>query len=223
MQQQLYLTDTYLVEHKTTVARSGRSEEGVAWLALAQNIFHPQGGGQPNDAGTVDGVAATPRRDAADREWILVDLADAEQAPAEGSPVTARVDLETRRLHAALHTAGHLVDAFVRPLGFQHAGNSHFPGQARVDYQLDGAQPDRDELTAQINAQLAEAVAAALKVTSAVTDGVRRVSIEGLNTEPCGGTHVPDLGALQGVVLRSIKIKGGVMKVGYTAEHRADR
>ena len=223
MQQQLYLVDTYLMEHGTTVAGSGRTEDGRAWLALAENIFHPQGGGQPNDDGTVDGRAATPRRDEADRQLVVLDLGGEQAPPDPGSPVTARIDPAVRRLHAALHTAGHLVDAIVRPLGFEHAGNSHFPGQARVDYRVGDAQPDREELTARIDAQLAEAVAAALKVTSQVRDGLRTVSIDGLNTEPCGGTHVPDLGALQGVALRSIKIKAGVMKVGYTAEHRPDR
>ncbi|GGO95580.1 alanyl-tRNA synthetase [Wenjunlia tyrosinilytica] len=221
LQHHLYLTDTYATEVATTVARSGRDDSGVVWVALAENIFHPQGGGQPADRGTVGGLTARPRRD--DAGWVVLDLPEAAEdsgaVPAPGTDAVARVDADVRRLHAALHTAGHLVHAFVSRLGFAHVGNSHFPGQARVDYALDDREVDRDALTEQLNKQFDEAVRAATAVTADHRDGVRNVTIEGLHTEPCAGTHVPDLSFLREVRIRSIKVKGGRMRVGYEAEH----
>ena len=51
-----------------------------------------------------------------------------------GQRVSTRVDRELRLRHAALHTAGHLVEAAGRDLGWELAGNNHFPGQARIEF-----------------------------------------------------------------------------------------
>jgi Ser-tRNA(Ala) deacylase AlaX len=224
VQRHLYFTDTYLTEQATTVARVGRGEDGGPWIALADNIFHPQGGGQPSDLGTVDGHAGRGRK-GEDEGWVVVDLLapdgsdTAEQPFTVGDAVTARIDAVARRLHAALHTAGHLIDAYVRRLGLPHAGNSHFPGQARVDYLVEDRAIDRAELTEQLGKHLAESLGAALPVTAGYRDGVRHVTIEGLNSEPCGGTHVRDLSLLTDVSIRSIKVKSGRLRVGYDAAH----
>lgn len=222
MQHHLYFTETYLTDRSTTVARTGREDDGTPWIALTDNIFHPQGGGQPSDLGTVDGHPGRARR--LDDGWVVVDLTDPAAGetvlPAEGDRVDSSVDAELRKLHAALHTAGHLIDAHVRKLGLQHAGNSHFPGQARVDYLVDGpAAVDRERLTEELAKHFTDSVNAALPVTAGYRDGVRHVSIEGLNSEPCGGTHVTDLSKLRDVRIRSIKVKSGRLRVGYDAAH----
>lgn len=225
LQRHLYLADTYVTEAATTVARSGRHDSGVVWVALTDNIFHPQGGGQPADRGMVGELAVQARRD--DAGWVVLDMPDADGGsggvPVPGTEAVTRIDLDLRRLHAALHTAGHLLDAFVRQLGFHHVGNSHFPGQARVDYAVSDREIDRDALTEELNKQFDEAVRAAIPVTADYRDGVRTVSIEGLHAEPCGGTHVTDLSMLRNVRIRSIKVKSGRMRVGYDAEHASIR
>lgn len=179
MQQHLYLTDTCLGETVTTTPARGRTQDGRSWLALADNIFPPQGGGRPSDTGRVD-----------------------------GRPVRARRDADGLVVHALLGTPG-----------FQHAGNSHFPGQARVDYRVEDREVDRDELTARLNRHFAETVAAGLPVRAELRDGVRTVSIDQLGGEPCGGSHVRDLSALREVSVRSVKVRSALMNVGYTAAH----
>jgi Ser-tRNA(Ala) deacylase AlaX len=47
----------------------------------------------------------------------------------------------------------------------------------------------------------------------------RIVVIDGVNEDPCGGTHVPSLGCLVGFSVRSVKVKKGVLKVGYDVDH----
>lgn len=217
LQRQVYLDDTYLTEIVTAVVRTDAGESGPA-LLLADNIFHPQGGGQPSDKGTVNGIPAVPRRhDGA----VLLDLhGEAEfPVPAVGDSVTVEIDRELRRLHAALHTAGHLIDALVRRHGLLHSGNIHFPGQARIEYHLDGRAVDRESLAAELKVGIEDAITARLPVTSTSDMGQRSITIEGLGSDLCGGTHVPHLGALEHVVIRSIKAKSGRLRVGYDARH----
>jgi Ser-tRNA(Ala) deacylase AlaX len=49
--------------------------------------------------------------------------------------------------------------------------------------------------------------------------GHRTVTIEGVNAEPCGGTHVRSLADLANVRILDVKIKRGAIKVRYEAEH----
>lgn len=215
LQRQLYLTDTYLNSVRTRVIRARADGDGHS-VILSENIFHPQGGGQPSDRGTVDDVPAVPRRDQSDGLIVLNVTAEREMRP--GDEVTASIDIELRKLHAALHTSGHLVDSLMRQLGYRYIANNHFPGQASVEYALD-ADIDKESLHQALTEGIAQAIAAQLPVTAGTRDGLRTITIESLGTEPCGGTHVPHLGALGNLRIRSIKAKGSRLRIGYDAAH----
>lgn len=220
-QSQIYLADTYLYEIDTEIIGVETSPEDTR-IALAKNIFHPQGGGQPDDRGTVADLAVRPFKDPGSGLVWLTAQSEAGVSfgrLAEGERVSSRIDPELRRLHAALHTAGHLVDALARPHGFQHTGNNHFPGQARIEYAVDGVVFDKDELSTALTVGLEKAIAEGLPVTSGERDGLRTITIEGLATEFCGGTHVTDLSLLTNVSIRSVKVKSGRLRIGYTAAH----
>ena len=216
-----YFDDTYLTETTATVIAAGTDEDG-AWAAVSPNIFHPKGGGQPSDEGTLDGAAVTPARDDAG----LVVLTGAPSAPEVGTAVVCRIDAELRRRHAALHTAGHVLGHLGESRGWQHSGHSHFPGQARLDFDPAGhedelATPElRESVRAEFQAQM-DAVLARGGAVSASVDatGHRTVTIEGVNAEPCGGTHVRSLSELAGVRILEVKVKRGAIKVRYEAEH----
>ena len=124
----LYLRDTYRFEAKTRVVATGRAD-GRAWVMTAENLFHPQGGGQPADLGWVDDLTVTPRRHEGTASVIAVATAESElESISEGQTVEVRVDRDARLLHAALHTAGHLVEAAGRTRGWSWVSHSHFPG-----------------------------------------------------------------------------------------------
>jgi Predicted metal-dependent hydrolases related to alanyl-tRNA synthetase HxxxH domain len=218
LQRHLYLSDTYLTRVVTTVTRVGRGAGGP-WILLDDNIFHPQGGGQPSDRGTVDGIPAVPRREGGTDVVLELDCAE-DRLPEPSAKVTAEIDADLRRLHAALHTAGHLIDALTRRrYGLRHAANSHFPGQSRIEFHLDGRELDRDGLAERLQEEIAEAIAARLAVTASAGAERRSVEIEGLGGDPCGGTHVPHLGLLRDVRIRSVKVKSGRLRIGYDAAH----
>jgi Ser-tRNA(Ala) deacylase AlaX len=210
------MADTYLGSVRTEVIAAGAGPDRP-WVALADNIFHPQGGGQPSDKGTVNGIPVFPRRGDEGSEVVL-DFSESEPGLHEGDAVTANIDMEARKQHAALHTAGHLIDAVMRQLGYRHVANNHYPGQARVEYLAD-SEVDKDWLAGVLSHRTAEAIAAGLRVTASSQDSIRLITIESMGSDPCGGTHVPDLLALQDLRIRSVKIKGNRLRVGYDAAH----
>ncbi|GAA4952181.1 Ser-tRNA(Ala) deacylase AlaX [Nonomuraea thailandensis] len=232
-QDALYLQDTYLVDVRTSVTATGRDEAGGRWIAVRHNIFHPQGGGQPADRGRLGECDVVPVRHAATG---LVVLHAAENGSggldglSEGDLVHARVDAGLRRLHAALHTAGHLVEAACRAEGWTLAGSNHFPGQARIELTppATGAQladaEEREKAADRIRAFVAAAIADDLPVTAHHDDEGRRiVRLGDVHAAPCGGTHVRSLAGLHQVTISAVKLKKGRLRVSYTATHRPPR
>ncbi|WP_215732144.1 alanyl-tRNA editing protein [Lentzea atacamensis] len=221
MQVRTYLDDTYADQADTTVIAVGE-RDGRPWAAVEHCLFHPQGGGQPADRGWLDDVEVVPVR--AESGLVVT------EGPvlAVGQRVRARIDLQLRLTHAALHTAGHLVEAAGRARGWELAGNNHFPGQARVEFADPGHDPrladpaGREEVTAELRKAVAAAVDENLPVT-AETDGRGRrvVCLGALHAAPCGGTHVRALGDLEDLVLPTLKVKKGRIRVSYSAAHGA--
>lgn len=218
-----YFDDTYLAEAAATVVAAGTGEDGP-WAAVSPNIFHPKGGGQPADEGMLDGAPVAPARDASG----LVVLTGVTDAPEVGAAVVCRIDAGLRRRHAALHTAGHVLGHLGEARGWRHTGHSHFPGQARLDFDPAGhedelATPEqREAVRAEFQAQMDGVLARGGAVSAAVdATGHRTVTIEGVNAEPCGGTHVRTLADLAGVRILEVKVKRGAIKVRYEAEHAA--
>ncbi|WP_052423771.1 metal-dependent hydrolase [Nonomuraea candida] len=229
-QDALYLRDTYLADVHTSVTATGRDETGGRWLAVRHNIFHPQGGGQPADRGRLGECEVVPVRHAA-TGLVVLHATESHSAGlddlSEGDPVHARIDAGLRLLHAALHTAGHLVEAACRAEGWTLAGNNHFPGQARIELtppdagaQLADAE-EREKASDRIRAFVAAAIADDLPVTAEHDDeGHRIVRLGEVHAAACGGTHVRSLADLQQVTISAVKLKKGRLRVSYTAAHR---
>lgn len=119
-----------------------------------QTIFHPQGGGQPSDVGTMTGPASaiftvtSVRMDALHdgRVLHLGRFADPAHSFVPGETVQQAIDTDKRLLYSRLHTAGHVLGAAVRHLleheveNFDELKASHFPDSAACEFQglIDG-------------------------------------------------------------------------------------
>ena len=207
----------------TVVAVDGRR------IRLDRTVFYPTGGGQPGDSGSLQPVAgaAIPIVDALKGkepdDVVHIAAQDAPLLPV-GTTVTAAIDWQRRFRHMRMHTALHVVCALVDA---EITGAAVGERKSRID--LNWPQPDmtKDELTAKI----AEVVAAdrevrarwiaedeldrrpelvrSMSVTPPRGHGrVRLLEIEGIDLQPCGGTHVARTGELGAVAVAKIENKG---------------
>jgi misacylated tRNA(Ala) deacylase len=200
-----------------------------AGVELDRTVFYPQGGGQAGDTGTLvraDGatLAITDTRKGAAPGQILHLLAPGTDLAgwAAGQAVTATIDAARRQAHRRFHSATHLLCALVpHPVD----GCSITAGYARLDFHM--TEPlDKDALTAGI----ARLVAAAHPVgTRWITDAeldanpglvrsmsvqpprgtgrVRLVEVQGVDLQPCGGTHVANTADIGAVVVTKVEKK----------------
>ncbi len=205
-------------------------------VQLDRTVFYPLGGGQAGDRGVLrlaDGrelaIADTRKGDAPGD--VLHLLAPGQEpllaALATGTPVRACIDAERRRRHMRFHTATHLLCALVpHPVD----GCSITADYARLDFHMtepldkqalnDGlarlvalARPVRhrwigeDELDA--NPQLVRSMSVQPPRGLA---RARVLEIEGVDLQPCGGTHVADTAEVGDVVVTKIEKKSAATR-----------
>lgn len=222
--EELFRDDATLATCEATI--TAVTEAGIA---LDRTVFYPQGGGQAGDAGMLtrgDGavLAIADTRKGTDAGQILhVPAPDANLAGwLPGQRVRAAIDMPRRQAHRRFHTATHLLCALVpHPVD----GCSITAGYARLDFHM--TEPlDKDALSAGI----ARLVAAAHPVrqrwiSEAELDAnpglvrsmsvqpprgqgrVRLIEIEGVDLQPCGGTHVANTAEIGAVVVTKIEKK----------------
>ncbi|KAJ3230617.1 hypothetical protein HDU77_001284, partial [Chytriomyces hyalinus] len=179
----VYFTDSYLFSLSGAIVLASETDASDPHrhrIVLDRTIFHPQGGGQPSDKGTIElngivfnvdslynnretGViehigsyaSTTTTLDASNR----VDD-DAKQTFQVGNVVNLSIDETMRRMHCRLHSAGHLLDSMmkrVRPDLVAASGN-HAPGMSWVNYtgEVDAAERSavKEALQAVVDEQL---------------------------------------------------------------------
>ncbi|KAG9195428.1 hypothetical protein G6011_00549 [Alternaria panax] len=218
-------------------------------LTTSSTIFHAQGGGQPSDTGTISAGSTTfhvHQVRKVDPAILHMGIFSPPEMKFEGEEVEAeqKIDVEKRRLHSRIHTAGHVIGLAVAHL--KSTGSiasdvvdgkaSHYPGAAFVEFS--GLIPG--DKKAEIQARVDEMVAADMDVkihfwdeekakkecTGVMEtlkgdeeDGVRVVEIGSEGSYPCGGTHVQKLKECGKVVVRNIKRQKGVTKVSYEVQN----
>jgi misacylated tRNA(Ala) deacylase len=220
----LFREDAYL--RTATAQVLAVSERGIE---LTRTIFYPLGGGQAADTGTLtrtDGtvvaIADTRKGESPDR---VVHVAATGAAPLSiGETVTLQIDWPRRYRLMRLHTALHLMSCVVRaPV----TGGNIVPERARLDFDIDLSQLDAAHIERETNALIAAAVATeTVWITDAQLDAqpelvktmsvapprgagqVRLLKIAGIDLQPCGGTHVANIGEIAGIKVVRIRNEG---------------
>ncbi|OKL59361.1 hypothetical protein UA08_05048 [Talaromyces atroroseus] len=166
-----------LEEPNRKLFKSGGDSDYI--VVTERTIFHPQGGGQPSDVGSMTGrggncfTVTAVRMDAVCEGQVLHlgRFSNGEGSSVstfrEGETVTQEIDGEKRLLYSRLHTAGHVLSASVRHLvkseveNFAELKASHFPGAAGCEFQglIDGKWKDA------IQNKVDESIAAKLPVS----------------------------------------------------------
>ncbi len=214
-----YYTDMQCYQLSTNVTHS-ETHDGLTVITLEDTIFHPQGGGQPADRGTIEGsqglmqVTHVKKRENGMIEHIGTMI---EGAITSGDAVTCAIDQAARQLHSRLHSAGHLLDVALEKLSlcWEPGKGYHFIDGPYVEY-LTTDTPDTD-LAQQIEHITAQLVQENIP-TIIELQGTKRIVHLGGKAVPCGGTHVQSLGEIGTLKIRNIKQKQGTVKIGYTLD-----
>jgi len=182
-----------------------------------------EGGGSDADAVKAEAAAAT--------------------VPAAGSSCAVLVDGAWRAQSARLHSAGHLLDAAIRPLApaLVPTVGYHFPDRPNVSYDGKLSKDECAALVPALQARCDELVGEGGATTVSVFEAgddeaaaraglgpeatkgyekgstVRVVAVgEPSNVCPCGGTHVQSSAELRGLTITGIKCKKNTTRVSYS-------
>jgi len=219
---ELFRDDAYLRQCDATVVAI--DERG---LVTDQTVFYPTGGGQPGDTGHVRYADQTfavtdcfKDRDSGEHLHIL-------EAPVPGLSVGDRVSVEIdwerryrlMRMHSCMHM---LCAAIPAPV----TGGSIQDGRGRLDFDLPDP-VDKEQVTAElkrlveqdrpmqiswITDQELDANPDLVRTMSAPpprgSGRVRLVNFEGIDLQPCGGTHVASSGEIGAVRVSKTEKKG---------------
>lgn len=230
----LYMEQTDLLTYRALITKVGHSEidkKRQYWVQLNETIFHPKGGGQPCDEGTINSIKVIhvhkeiKDKSRLDQFEILHCLDEAEKPHfKEGDEVELKVDGRKRLLYSRLHTAGHLIAEAVNTLYpcLQAYQGNHYPGNSFVRFKLlDSALDDEKEVILQkVQLQLREWIEKDFPVLGRMQPtGIRSVNIT-QNWMPCGGTHVESLKRIGQVEITDLSInkKEGTVTVKYQVE-----
>ena len=201
----------------------------AAGLQLDRTVFYPHGGGQAGDAGVLrlaDGraIIVTDTRKGAEPGRIIHILAAGSDLSGlvPGLPLVAEIDWQRRHRHMRFHTATHLLCALIpHPVD----GCSITADYARLDFHM--TEPlGKDEINAGLARLVAQAHAVRQRwISEAELDAnpglvrsmsvqpprgmgrVRVLEIDGVDLQPCGGTHVANTAEVGGVVVTKIEKK----------------
>jgi misacylated tRNA(Ala) deacylase len=226
MTEALFREDAYRTDTEATVLSS--EPRGIA---LDRTVFYAQGGGQSGDQGTLvfeDGTMIPIVNTVydADRATILHVPAEGTALPRPGARVIARIDWELRLKRMRAHTALHLLSV-VAP--YPVTGGSVGDAEGRLDFDSGEAVLDKAEVERRLNELIAldaavshrwiadaelEANPSLIKTMSVKppmgTGRVRLIAIEGLDLQPCGGTHVARTGEIGLASVTGIEKKGKI-------------
>jgi misacylated tRNA(Ala) deacylase len=224
----LFLQDAYLKSCEATVVAV--TENGVV---LDQTVFYPNGGGQPGDTGHFtlqDGpqqgavLLVIDTRKGELPGSIVHKLGEGSVALQVGTKLIATLDWERRyklmRVHTALHVMSCVVIAPV-------TGGNISTEKGRLDFDIDMSLLNAQAIEEGTNALIGQKVAVE---TQWITDEemqsrpelvktmsvkppagagrVRLLSIPGIDLQPCGGTHVANIGEIGAIKVLKIKSEG---------------
>ena len=222
MVEELFRQDAYLKEADAVV--TAVEDRGVR---LDRSIFYPTGGGQPGDTGVLrweGGEAKVVDSVKAEGGDVLLVLAPDAARPAVGASVQSALDWERRHLHMRMHTALHVMSAVIKG---NVTGGQVGVDKSRLDFNLDGEVPAKEWVTDEVNKLIAldrpvtpqwvtdEELTARPELVKTMSvrppmgaGRVRLLSIEGVDLQACGGTHVARTGEIGRVECIKIENKG---------------
>lgn len=199
-------------------------------VALDQTLFFPMGGGQPGDRGTLrfaSGESRSVRNTFRDREhsaliWLQLDQpVDPAQV---GSAVETSLDWDWRYDNMRIHTCLHLLCSLIKaPV----TGCKMEANKGSLDFDMPELEMSREDMLASLKALVGRGIAVSTALVPASererllglvrnryalppasADAVKMITVEGVDLQPCGGTHLANTAEIEDVLSVKVESKG---------------
>jgi misacylated tRNA(Ala) deacylase len=200
-----------------------------AGIELDRTIFYAAGGGQPGDVGVLlrpngQRIAVVDTRKGESHDSVVHVLAPDSPRPEPGETVSLEIDWARRYALMRLHTALHVMSCVVvAPV----TGGNIAPDKARLDFDIDMSLLDAARIERETNALISRGIETE---TVWITDEelearpdlvktmsvkpprgagrVRLLRIPDVDLQPCGGTHVRNIGEIGSIRVVRIRNEG---------------
>ena len=226
MTEKLYLNDSYLREINAKMTNINGSE-----ITVDNDIFYPNGGGQPADSGKVlykenEYLVKDIKKDGENIVLVLDRVIDAN----EGDEIKEIIDWEKRYAHMKLHTAIHIIDGVLEKdcNSSLITGNQIYDDRARIDISMEGLTKElASGIIEKANSVISEGHEVNVKFLTKeeasnknlvrtqpgrelmnTLDIIRVIEISGLDEQMDGGTHVKNTTEVGRITLESFENKG---------------
>ena len=221
MTEELFRSDAYLRECDAKVV----AVDGNA-ITVDRTVFYPLGGGQPGDTGTMQWTGGTSRivdtrySDGGDIAHIVEEDG---AVPDTGTAVRLILDWERRYRHMRMHTAMHLLGSVLR---YGVTGGNISAEKSRLDFDMEDT-VDKEAVSEAMRKLIEADHAISCRWISdeeldAKPDLVRTMSvqpprgkgkvrlleIEGVDLQPCGGTHLKSTSEVGQLRIGKVEKKG---------------
>lgn len=227
----LYYEDAYLQRFSAHVITQTAHPKGQA-VVLDQSAFYPEGGGQPADTGTLNGVPVIDLHVEGDTVWHILSTA------LTHSQVDGQIDWGRRFDHMQQHLGQHMLSAALEHLFDFHTLAFHL-GRDSVTIDI-----DTPSLTAEqartgeqmVNSIIWEArpvlarfvdseqlAQLTLRKPPSVAGPIRVVSVPDFDHSACGGTHPSTTGGVGMLFIRSWERRGQTTRIEFVCGGRALR
>jgi alanyl-tRNA synthetase len=229
MTEKIYQHDSYCRE--ITARITGREfRDGSFLIRLDRTIFCPDGGGQPADKGTINGL---PVLELASVDEDIIHVLENDPGQDE---VSLRLDFSRRYDHMQQHTAQHLLSQVLLNL-FNAPTLSFAIGPEHSSIEIGRAALDEEEIRT-LETECARLIFANLFIRIFESEDmaalhlrkspkrqgrIRVVEIEGVDQSACGGTHLKssaEIGLLK--IIRTDRVRANI-RLYYAAGYRALR
>jgi len=228
--ERLYYHDSSLCEFDAQVISC--EQEGGRWkVVLDRTAFYPTSGGQPHDLGTLNGVPVIEVADAEENKVVHYTTAEVPAGAVHGE-----IDWARRRDHMQQHTGQHLLSAafielFQFPTVSFHLGKEistiDLEAPVIVPRHLEEAERRVNEIIFEdrpvvIRFGTAEELAEAGIRKKVEREGMlRAIEIEGIDRQPCGGTHLERTGQAGLLLIRKLERRRELWRVEFVCGLRA--
>ncbi|GAA5813192.1 hypothetical protein MFLAVUS_006666 [Mucor flavus] len=226
--------NTFAREFTTTCISCSEKpdKKGFYQVKLYDTILFPEGGGQPSDTGFIDDIKVHNVQ-----RQKLAHIHYTKQPIQVGKQVHLTVDWSRRWDHVQQHSGQHLLSAVMDQAPYNIETVSWNMGEKRCYIELPTGTVTVDltpELLAKVESDVNKLIVKNLKVVTHVQEAdhedterpaslpadyvgggiIRTIEIEGLDKNPCCGTHVESLGQLQCLkILHTENVRGGNTRV----------